>query len=149
MATKRAILLAITTAVVALASDPFIAKWKPVSDKWRFSDPERKALASRTMTWNTTGAERYVVRFSESGSGSEPVNSEFLVDGVEHRIGVYTGIGKRIDERHVQRSIKSSKGITVEDYLVSLDGATLTIRRTGVGLATGRPLDKTWVYEKR
>ena len=89
--------------------------------------------------------------FSESGGGSgkEPVNSELFVDGAEHRIGIFTGIGKRIDDRHVQRSITSSKGATVEDYVVSLDGATLTIRRTGIGLVTGMPLDETWVYEKR
>ena len=69
-----------------------------------------------------------------------------IFDGKDHD----GAVPQRIDERHLKSTVKGAKGTSMQDFLVSEDGKTLTIIRKGTATATGRPLEgEVWVYDKQ
>ncbi len=148
----RTVATALLAAGLSLAADPFVGTWKPNLEKWKDSPDGPSPRKSELSSWELVGKDTYRVSFlTTDGKIAVRANGKIasevrIFDGKDHD----GAVPQRIDERHLKSTVKGAKGTSMQDFLVSEDGKTLTIIRKGTATATGRPLEgEVWVYDKQ
>ncbi len=152
MTVSRTAVIALLAAGLGFAADPFVGTWKPNLDKWKDGPGGPSPRKSEPWTWELIGKDQYRVSYLTAdgkvavGFNGTPVTEIRIFDGKEHN----GAIAQRIDERHLKSTVKGPEGTSMNDFLVSEDGKTLTIARKGTGGSTGRSVDgEVFVYDKQ
>jgi hypothetical protein len=152
----RTALLALLSAGLALAADPFVGTWKPVPAKWKSDAPPDNTYRTLTIKWEAAGQDQYLAKSftpdgkPRMGSDGKPTRDlRHFFDGKEHPRGTGAVIGQRLSENDMKETVEGPKGTVSIEYVVSPDGKTLTQTTKGNGNDTGRPLDEVLVYEKQ
>jgi hypothetical protein len=139
---------ALTVSMSAFAVDPFVGTWKPNVEKWKLSPGAPEQRKSQMITIETKGKNQYHITTKTADGKANP--GVWMVDGEEHQLADGdTRKIERINERHLRMTVSGPKGSTVNDWIVSPDGKTLTNTRKGTGTTSGRPLDELLVYDKQ
>lgn len=152
MTVSRTVITALLAAGLAVAADPFVGTWKPNLDKWKDAAYGRSPRKSELTTWELVEKDTYRVSFLTMDGkvtvrpDGTPRTEIRIFDGKEHD----GAIPQRIDERHLKSTVKGAKGTSIQDFLVSEDGKTLTIVRKGTATSTGNSLEgEVMVYDKQ
>ena len=115
----RSVLLTVISAGLTFAADPCVGTWKPNPDKWKDSPgaPENRKSNLITLEAVTNGHYRHT-RVSPDGKRGPAV--DLFLDGKEHPVGDGDMITVlRVSDMHISMSVKSPKGVTAIDYMVS------------------------------
>ena len=134
------------------AADPFVGTWKPDMEKWKLSPGASERVKSEMIIIEATGKEKYrrSARTIVDGKATAAPPDDWIVDGKKHSLLDGTKLTiQRIAERHLTMAVSGPKGSTVDEWIVSPDGRTLTQTRKGTGLNSRRPLDELLVYSKQ
>ena len=153
MGTVRVLWLAILTAALALAADPFLGTWKLNTAKSTFSagwpGPQRRTVVARQDG-------DWVVYETDAVNGAgQPVKStnRFKFDGKEYEWNKTVGpratvTAKRVDN-HVIEWVFTDDGAVIKSLTtISKDGKTRTDTLDGNN-PEGIPIKNTAVYDKQ
>jgi hypothetical protein len=137
---------------LALAGDNWVGTWKLNAAKSKYSPgPGPKA---QTLKFEATPEGIKVISESVNAEGQANkggYSSKF--DGKEvamaGNVNADTGAPRKIDDNTYENIWKKAGKVTIATKgVVSADGKTLTVTRTGTD-AQGRPVNTTAVYEKQ
>ncbi len=137
-------------AALCLAADPFVGTWKPNAAKMKMSPGGTPGRETWAYTFEAQGKNQYHVT-STTPDGKTQFDAVWHLDGkagTPNKNGV-TNSGERVGPRHIRTKGASARGAVVADWVVSVDGKTLTETRKGTGTASGRAVDEVYVYDKQ
>jgi hypothetical protein len=138
------------SSVLALAADPFVAKWKPNVGKSKFiiGGPTPRNDETLKLEFPTGGRFREI-RYRPDGTIRTTI--EFVLDGRVHpgASGEIWLKSKRINQRTISITSGSSKRTVVIQEVVSADRKTSTNTRKGSSAATGEPVDEILVFDRQ
>jgi hypothetical protein len=150
------LLLALTAGVtLAVAADnPFIGTWKLNPAKSRMA-PDAPALRAALVRIEAFGDS---LRFTTEGTGADgkPLNFAYEAPLDGKTVGAVTGspfmnstVLKRVDRDTVAAiAMKDGKEVFQDRRVVSKNGKTLTISRTG-NTGAGKPYHSTFILERQ
>ena len=148
---RRIIIGVLAASLTLCAEDMLSGTWKLNTAKSKYSPgPAPKSL---TVTYSMDGD--WVVSKSEGVSSDGKATSytnRYKFDGKEYPYKTATIEGmisaKRIDDMHIEATIKGGKAQGSAHTVISKDGKTRTLTTTGTN-AEGKPVKNVAVYDKQ
>jgi hypothetical protein len=146
----QAVFLASACAAAAAAADPFVGRWRLDVAKSKLGSQVNLQNLERTDELVRPNTHR-LVQVSTGPDGQQHRTEEIIIlDGKEHTLpeGTVT-MDQRIDERRIKGTARSNGHSQTTEAEVSADGKTLILHIKGAGFSSGRPIDRTEVFERQ
>ncbi len=132
----------------------FLGTWGPTKvDQWKLSTGTPESAKSSKLTWRFN-APNSLVFVETAADGTATPDSIWDING-KPRVGNRAGNTpdrtyqiELVDAKHLRGNLKSNKGQSAEDFVISPDGSSITRTRRGTRLSTGAPIDEIFYYTR-
>jgi hypothetical protein len=146
----QVVFLAAVCAAVAAAADPFVGSWKLDVAKSNLGSQSNLQSLERTDELVGPNTHRLVEVSTGLDGQQHRTDGTVVLDGKEHsRSDGTVEMAKRLDEGHIRSTLKRNGRSQTIEAEVSADGKTLSVHTTGTGFTSGKPIDRTEVFNKQ